>query len=152
MIGTLSLLLLGTLAQAGEGGQGFGIGVVLGEPTGVTLGVGLTGKTSLQAHLAWSLGKDAVRANVDYLYHPVMKPIPDGGFNLGFYVGAGAVVGVWDDGPVADVALGVRVPIGLQLVPNGAPVDVFAEVAPGVYLLPYTDVLVEGGLGVRYWF
>lgn len=148
----MHLALLALLSPALAQDQGFGIGIVLGEPTGVSLGIGLNQAGSLQSHIAWSLGRDALRANLDYLYSPVTKPVPDGGFSLGFYVGGGVVVAVEDDGPRADVGLGVRVPIGLKLLPNGAPVDVFAEVAPGVYLLPYTDMLVEGGIGVRYWF
>lgn len=146
----MGLLVSAALAQ--DGGGGFGAGVVLGEPTGVTLGFGMGKAANLQAHLAWSLGRDWLRGSVDYLYFPTSKAVPDGGFTLAPYVGLGAVVAVDDDGPRADVGLGARIPLGVRLLPNGAPVDVFAEVAPGLWVLPYTDLLVEGGIGVRYWF
>ena len=50
------------------------------------------------------------------------------------------------------IGLGIRVPIGIEWKLNNAPVSVFGEIAPGISIMPSTDMLVQAGLGIRYLF
>ena len=143
----LSLMLLSmtsTGEAAGRAGQGFGIGAVIGEPSGLTM-AWKDSQGGVQTHLSWSLKHDHFRVSADYLYN--VAEIPTSGPTLPFYVGIGGVVGIGDD-----TSLGVRVPLGLALIPRQAPVEGFVELAPTVYLFPDTDVDIEGVLGARFYF
>ena len=48
--------------------------------------------------------------------------------------------------------LGVRFPVGIAYLFDGAPVDVFLEVVPTLNLIPDTDVDLDAAIGARYWF
>ena len=50
------------------------------------------------------------------------------------------------------VDLGVRFPVGIAYLFDGAPVDIFLEVVPTLNLIPETDVDLDAALGARYWF
>ena len=51
-----------------------------------------------------------------------------------------------------DPAFGLRFQGGLSYLAPRAPVEVFGEVAPVLELTPDVDGLVDGGVGVRYYF
>ena len=65
-----------------------------------------------------------------------------------FYAGIGGRVKAEED----DSRIGVRVPLGLDYVFAGPPLDVFFEVAPVLDVAPGTDFRVNGGIGIRYYF
>ena len=46
----------------------------------------------------------------------------------------------------------MRVPIGISALFDELPLEVFAEVAPGLRILDKTDPDVDGGIGIRYVF
>ncbi len=134
----LVVILLVTITIAA---QAFGIGVILGKPTG-----GLSFKTArnstsaFDAALSWSLSAGRMLIHADYLHHsPLAK-------NLPWYIGIGGVVGVGDN-----LYLGARIPIGIVWVPPSAPIDVFLEIVPTIGLLPDYDPEVNYGLGIRYF-
>ncbi|MCB9744687.1 MAG: hypothetical protein H6741_26880 [Alphaproteobacteria bacterium] len=141
-------------AGGGGGASSFGIGIIAGEPTGLSLAFGLNSRNTVQSHLSWSLANDRARVSVDYLFTITEFAAPDVSATFPFYVGLGGVVGAddrrfWDE---ASPVLGARVPIGIAMHPNSVPIDVFAELAPVLYLLPGTDFGMEGGIGARFWF
>ncbi len=41
---------------------------------------------------------------------------------------------------------------GLPLWPHNSPIDVFLEIAPIVDLAPATELSVNGGIGIRFYF
>ena len=58
-----------SLAQ-NTGGGNTGIGVMLGEPTGISLKIWNNERTAIDAGLAWSFsGRNAVHLHADYLLH-----------------------------------------------------------------------------------
>lgn len=125
----------------------FGLGVVLGEPTGIS-GKYWTGPTTaLDGGVAWAFGeKSALHVHVDHLFHHFNLIKVEKG-RLPVYYGLGARVKLEDKSRV-----GVRVPVGLEYLVDGAPLDIFVEVAPIVELIPATGVSVNGGAGIRYFF
>lgn len=137
--------------------RGFGIGVVLGEPTGLTFAVRPNSWNAVQGHLSYSLISDRARANVDYLQSVAVIQPSSARMEFPVYIGIGGTVGVTDDGPGpfgdnATAWVGGRVPFGITMLPDDVPVEVFAEIAPTVYVLPETTPGLEGGLGVRAYF
>jgi hypothetical protein len=134
-----------TFVQAQE--KGFGIGIVVGEPTGVSGKLWLGGQNALDMAAAWSFKGDGnLLLQADYVWH-TFNLISVSSGKLPLYYGIGGRVILSED-PL----LGVRVPVGLDYMFSGAPVDIFLEIVPILDLIPSTDFDIGGGLGVRYWF
>ena len=66
---------------------------------------------------------------------------------LPVYFGGGAYIAF-----SSDLGLGIRVPFGMAYQFEGSPVDIFAEIAPGLSLLPDLAFYFGGGIGARYFF
>ena len=125
---------------------GFGIGVVAGEPTGLTMAVRPDSNHAVQAHASWSFYRNWIRFNVDYL--PTWIKVDVDGATIPIYAGIGGTLGVGDD----TAWLGGRIPIGFAVHPDNTPLEPFLEVAPVLYLAPETSVGVDGAIGLRYYF
>jgi len=127
--------------------RGFGLGIILGEPTGVSGKLWTSGENAFDFAAAWSFqGNGNLLLQADYVWHIFrLIPVPDG--KLPFYVGIGGEIILAND-PV----IGVRVPLGLDYMFSNAPVDIFVELVPILRLAPSTDFDFAGGIGARYWF
>jgi len=145
----LLLFVLAILLQMNVNAQerGFGLGIILGEPTGVSGKLWTSGQNAFDFAAAWSFQGDGnLLLQADYVWHIFrLIPVPEG--KLPFYVGVGGEVILADD-PV----IGVRVPLGLDYMFGNAPVDIFVELVPILRLAPSTDFDFAGGIGARYWF
>jgi hypothetical protein len=51
-----------------------------------------------------------------------------------------------------DTYIGARVPVGLDYIFSGTPLDIFVEIVAILDLAPSTDFDIGGGLGIRFWF
>ena len=137
------LLQLSSYAQD----RGFGLGIILGEPTGVSGKLWTSSENAFDFGTAWSFQGDGhLLLQADYVWH-IFRLIPVSSGKLPFYVGVGGRV-VFSDDPT----IGVRVPLGLDYMFADAPVDIFVELVPILDLAPSTDFDFNGGIGVRYWF
>ncbi len=127
----------------------FGIGVILGEPTGLSAKVWLSQKTAVDMGLAYSFDQPAdFHLHGDFLFHNFdLLPVDNG--QLPVYFGVGARVKFERR---ADTRCGVRFPVGLAYMFANTPVDVFVEVAPIMDFTPKTKLAFNGGVGVRYFF
>jgi len=129
----------------------FGLGIILGEPTGISGKIWMGEKTAWDAALAWSssnYGNDngAMHVHVDYLLHYYsLINAPSG--KLPFYYGIGAKVTLAND-----TYVGVRVPLGLDWIFAGPPLDVFLELVPTLNIVPGMDFGINAGIGIRYNF
>jgi len=122
-----------------------GLGIMIGEPSGVTLKNWFNEKNSIDLGLAWSLsGNDAVYVHADYQWHKWLD-VEDG--NLAFFYGIGGRAVFAND-----TFVGARIPLGLTYIAPEAPLEFFLEVAPVLNLIPDTDGDADGGIGVRYYF
>lgn len=138
------------LASSVYGGQGsdFGVGILIGEPTGICMKYFTTETRAWTAAAAWSLSGNDKGAHfyADHLFHLSELASWEGGRSP-FYAGIGGRV-VFRNKTTA----GVRIPVGMAWVFDEAPFDIFLEVAPVMDLLPDTDFSVAGGFGARFWF
>jgi len=126
--------------------SGTGVGVILGEPTGLTAKMWTSRTTAIDAAAAWSLqGNGYIHFHVDALVHSFTMIDVDSG-KLPLYMGLGARVLLAED-----PAIGVRVPFGIAYHLHSAPFEIFFEVAPILDLLPGTGFDMNSALGLRYY-
>lgn len=128
----------------------FGIGVVLGEPTGVSGKYWLSEQTAIDGAFGYSFG-DRFRVSLDYLVHTNAFEAPE--FPLYYGVG-GAISG--DRGYIAksrsgDFALGVRGVVGVSYLFKRAPLDAFLEIAPIVFIAPPLGLSIDFCFGIRVY-
>ena len=147
----LSITLLQTdrvqaQADTGNGGN-VGIGVMFGEPTGLSVKAWTSSSTALNIGAAWSLAgrNEAIHLHADYLFHSWFGNVNRG--QLGFYYGIGARA-IFAGDPI----LGVRIPLGLNYVFENSPLDLFVEAVPILDLSPETKSAGNGAFGIRYYF
>lgn len=145
IIFVFSILFFSTKATAQE--SGFGAGVILGEPTGISLKNWLGSSTALDFGIAWSFTKGgSLHLHVDYLVHNFgLFEVEKG--KLALYYGIGGRFK-----SKRRERFGVRVPVGLCYIPEKAPIDIFLEIAPLLDLAPATEFGLTGGMGIRYYF
>jgi hypothetical protein len=139
------LLLFVSMAKAQR--SGMGLGLIVGEPTGISFKYWTGSTTAFDAALAWSfVDEGAFHIHGDYIFHNMrLISIPEG--LLPFYYGIGARIKTADE-----TKLGVRVPLGLAYLFQNAPVDIFLEVVPILDLIPETDFGINAAIGARYFF
>jgi hypothetical protein len=120
------------------------LGVVLGEPTGVSIQVWQSGTRAIDGALAWSLGRDdKIHVHTDYLKHDQLS-VDRGSLTFFYGIGARAIL-------ADETKFGPRFPLGLHYVIPDSRFSVFFEVAPILDLVPATDFDANGGIGVRYF-
>lgn len=137
------LLTVSGLAQD----KGFGVGFILGNPTGLSLKAWQTKTTAIDAAVAWSFGKyDALEVHADYLIHNYsIISVAKGRLPLYYGLGASGVF-------ASEFALGIRGVVGLDYMFATVPLDVFLELVPSFQLVPKTDFYFDAGIGMRYFF
>lgn len=142
---TLLLLVLTTPAFAQRANTG--LGIVLGEPTGLSFKTWTGGASAIDAALAWSFeGEDSFHFHIDWLRHDFGVVDVEKGA-LPFYYGIGGRLKAEDD-----TRLGARGVFGFAYLFQNAPFDIFLEVAPILDLVPDSDFLWNGALGTRFFF
>lgn len=151
----LAIALLPGRAEADEKGI-FGAGLVVGEPTGVSVKYYLGDDSAIDGAIGGAFLGKGIQVHADYLLHPwILETKPS--FVLPVYVGLG--VRVLDrnggGGDEDHFRLGLRGVGGLLFDFTEAPLDVFLEVA-GVadYRTkgPAFGLDINIGAGVRYYF
>lgn len=134
-----------------------GIGVVLGDPTGLSYKNWVSENQAFDLGAAWSFtGDQSFTLFGDYLLHnfsilnniKFVSKLSDRSGNFPLYFGAGARIRFDDD----DTEFGIRIPVGVSYFTKEHPLELFGEVVPIVDLAPDTDVEINGGVGVRFYF
>ncbi len=143
MIVVVTMMLVSANAWAHE----FGLGAVIGEPTGISGKIWSGNYSAVDFAMAWSLDDEsAFNFHADYLVHDY------GVFNvtrgkLPLYYGIGGRLL-----DASDTHVGMRGVLGLDYLFHRAPVDLFFEVAPVLDFVPATEMDLEGGFGMRFYF
>ncbi len=144
----LSAIFFLSLATAGlSQGEGLGVGIIVGEPTGVTAKYWLDRTNALDGALAWSFLEDgSLYLHANYIHHH-FEVIELSSGEMPLYYGGGLKMKF-----ASDFILGLHVPLGIAYHFEEAPLDVFLEIRPGLNLIPETRFDMSGGIGVRYYF
>ena len=127
--------------------RGTGVGIIIGEPTGISAKHWLSSTTAIDGAIAWSfVDEGAFHIHADYLLHSFhLIRIEEG--KLPFYYGIGGRLKT-----SGDARLGVRVPLGLAYIFQTTPIDIFLEIVPILDIIPQTDFRINAALGARYFF
>ena len=145
LISLILLLYLARIAEAAEGNRKsgtLGLGVVLGDPTGISGKVWVGGNRAVDGLIAWSL-RDFLFIQSHYLFH-FRGAVENEEFV--FYAGPGGFVRA---GQGRD-RMGVSGNFGIAYTVRQF--EIFLELAPKVSIIPDTDGDLTGGLGFHYFF
>jgi hypothetical protein len=155
VLGLLMILAKPVTAQD----HGFGMGLILGEPTGLSAKLWTSRDNALDFGLGLGLGGDRIKYqgnydrsgrihfHMDYLWHAFNVISSTERFPL--YYGIG---GRFNSGGGYDGSLGVRGVFGIAWFPHSTPIDVFFELVPVFQVTPLTGLGFDAGLGIRYFF
>jgi esterase/lipase superfamily enzyme len=126
-------------------GHAFGLGIILGSPTGFTGRYTLEANRSLEGIVGWSFGKEAhVQLAVSHLWTVASVFQIEQRKSVDLFFGVG--------GSINNELLGVRAPVGLSMMFSEPRIEAFAQVALNVGITPSTRAYMDGGIGVRYYF
>ena len=139
----------------------FGLGIMLGAPTGLSGKFFLGADTALDFGVGWNREfryHRGVAAHMDFLWHPVTLAQTQP-FYLPLYVGLGGRIlqhdryqNDYDD----HTHVGVRAPIGIALDFNNIPLDIFFELALVFDVIVDNEehgyIDLDGAVGARFWF
>ncbi|MDD9943388.1 MAG: hypothetical protein OXU20_20275 [Myxococcales bacterium] len=142
-----------TRAQSGAHGAGaFGLGLIIGNPTGVNGKYFLSREIAIDGALGFGvIGDGHVRLHGDVLWHFGVAAWPAAGLDL--YLGVGPVLSSRNRRRDNDsLRLGARGPFGAALTFTGAPIDIFLEVAANLWLVDDVRLGLDAAIGARYWF
>jgi len=125
----------------------FGLGIILGEPTGISLKKWVTQTTAIDGGIAWSFtGKNSLHLHMDYLFHNFNLLKTEKG-KLPFYYGIGCRIKAKEKSRV-----GIRIPVGISYIFDNVPIDIFFELGPILDLIPATEFGINASIGCRYYF
>ncbi len=143
------VILIATVGQSAVAGD-VGLGIIAGEPTGLSLKTWVGDREAVDAAVGWSLGDEGwFYGHCDYLHHRYDLDPEEFAGSVPYYFGVGCRILLRDGG---DSKLGFRIPVGLDYIFRDSRFDVFMEVAPILNLVPETEFDWSGGVGARFWF
>ena len=128
-----------------------GVGLILGEPTGVSAKLYLRDDQAIQAAVGFAFVGGGLHVHADYVFHPLILQTRES-FVLPFYLGPGVrVIDYRSD----YVAVGLRAVAGLLFDFTAIPLDAFVE-AGAVFELGFkghgADIRLNVAAGARYYF
>lgn len=156
--GFLAIVVLAAVLcpRAASGGED-GLGIIVGEPTGVSYKhwFGMTHAFDMAA--AWSFsGANSFQFHADYLVHNFDEiDMEEARGDLALYIGVGGRMKLNEEdnkGNNEDVMLGVRVPLGASYFFESAPFELFLEIVPVLDIVPDTEFDINGAVGFRFYF
>jgi len=143
----LIILCTGQTSLFSQEKNKLGLGIILGEPTGLSVRF----LNNFSGGLAWSVDNH-FHMHLDYwVYKNSIHK------QLNWFIGAGGKLRVFTgqsknkESKDKKVGVGLRVPVGLQFYVIDR-VELFGEIAPGISVYPATDFDIDGGIGARYYF
>jgi hypothetical protein len=136
---------------------GVGLGLFLGEPTGITLKADLQRRTSLEVLLGVESLRNGEHGGYGHFTFLVSPFVAHGqSVSIPFRFGIGAAVYDWDGARFGDdLAVAVRAPFEVAFDFHSSPFELYLELALKLTLVDpaedlYTDL--DGGLGFRIYF
>ena len=150
-------VLIGLISTSAFAQDRLGIGLIVGEPTGLSVKYWLDEEHAIDGAAAWSFwDEDGFQLHADYLWHNFdLLGSAAACDTLPVYYGVGARLKFWDDNGKHDddghTAFGIRVPVGISYLFDNAPFDVFAEIVPILDFAPDIDLDLNIAVGLRFY-
>ncbi len=150
-----------------EANKKFGVGLELGEPTGITGKLFVSRNQAIDFGIGdlyhnYYVGGEGLHLYLDYLWHPVVLTKAEA-FELPLYIGVGGRFWNFDyscdrNGICSSADLfGIRVPVGISFDFNNVPLDIFLQLVPTLdFYRNYTSrsvyLDIDFSFGIRFWF
>lgn len=145
---TILFILFALSASLYAATDQLGVGVMVGNPTGLNGKYWLGGNRAVDGGLAYSIGRHSdLSLHSDYLLHKNSAFYFNDDVPLDLYYGVGGRMEFADD-----IEVGVRIPVGLAHRFSEESADIFGEIAPIVDLIPKTGIELHIAIGARYYF
>jgi hypothetical protein len=156
----LALVVVAGVAAApgaARADAGIGIGLFLGQPTGLDLKIDLAARSALDIVLGYTDFDDDFEANYAHVTY-LVTPFAARGRKviIPFRLGIGAAF--YDDGRDfgEDINVAVRAPFGLGIMFRSVPLELYGEIALKITFIDDNDndddVDADGGIGFRIYF
>lgn len=128
-----------------------GLGLFLGDPTGVT---GKHPFGGSPVAFDWVIGfgvldGEGLAGHVDFLWQQPLSEFDRATMDL--YFGVGPKIAVFPDADDTFFA-GARAPVGLDFMFDRVNLELALEVAAGLWVIEETGFDLDAGLALRYWF
>jgi hypothetical protein len=146
--------------------SGIGIGLQVGSPTALTIKFGGAQENGFVLGVGAGFGyarsfNSSLSIHGDYIMH-LATLANTGQVALTFYAGVGVWLTLFGDGygyfnsryyySSTYFGVGVRVPLGLSLTVAAAPIEIYLEADPALFVFPGIDFGVGASLGFRVHF
>lgn len=136
-------------------GGDFGLGLIIGDPTGVNGKYFLSSELAIDGAIGFGvLGGHHTKLQADFLWHFGVDRWSAAALDL--YLGVGPALAVHDhhdhNHDHGNLWIGARAPFGASLAFSKVPLDVFLELAVGLWLVEHLHTDLDAAIGVRYWF
>lgn len=130
-----------------------GVGIVIGDPTGLSANYRLSSQRSVDAAVAWAFGSyPGFELHSDYLWHRNgLLRAEKVAFDLHYGIGA-RLISISDRHASDRTYFGPRLPLGLSTNFNQSALEVFGELALVMNLVPGTSADFDFGIGARVYF
>lgn len=155
LLAVSTAFILLTMQNSSAQEKGIGLGVILGQPTGVSSKAWLTPNTSFDLGAAWNFSRSKTdrawasqkdfQLHADYLFHN-FSVFPTNTGKMPLYYGIGGRI-IFD----SKSRMGIRMPVGIDYILNNAKVDIFLEAVPILDLAPATSFDLNAAIGARFW-
>jgi hypothetical protein len=132
------------LAADGRTPSEFGLGLIVGEPSGLNAQIFWGPKSAVDITAAWSWN-DWFMTMADFQIYDYIGDAPR---EWRWWYGLGGYLALPEN---QDGTLGIRVPLGIQYHVPHSQIDLWVEAAPALQVVPDTEAEFHAGLGVTVW-
>lgn len=134
--------------------EGFGVGMMVGLPTGLSFAWRTDAPLYGDLALAYSFDRKALHVHGDALYTISVletEDLPDILFPV--YIGLGPRFHFGEESSLyqSETFIGLRVPLGMGIQHDNVPLEGFLEMAPGIGLYPETRPFFDVAVGARFY-
>lgn len=152
-----ALLMAAAPLCAAERAGDQGLGLILGNPSGVSYKAWLSNEIAIDAAVGVDRSEFDVHATLlyhDFNWFRSLKAAEGGAISwlrargeMGWYAGVGPRM-LFEE----NEELGIRLPVGLSYFVNNSPWEIFCEAAPVLRLTPDTGFNGDIAVGARFYF
>ncbi len=142
----LLIVFLFSFPRIGCGSRDFGMGILLGQPSGLKATFALQKRIHLDFTAAWSWN-DWMLVMGDCKFEDYISPWS---LYWRWYYGLGVYGGVSDNSD-REAVLGMRVPIGVSYQFPYTSLEVFGELVPAMQFIEETQGRFHWGVGILIW-
>jgi hypothetical protein len=147
----LTAIVVPILSANARAAGDLGIGLMVGEPTGLSVKYWLDDTQAIDGAAGWSFsGHNSFQLHGDYLFHrfDIFKT-EEGADRTPVYYGIGARIKDKDHDD--DTVFGIRIPLGASYLFADAPFEIFGEIVPIIDLAPDVDLDINVAIGFRFY-